>query len=98
MFKIDYFIFKYFLTSKMSNGSPLLNRILFFPKNKLFSVMSNCSTNCGIVRIMLKACVIFGKKVAQNFRVACKLMSTDVYIASCHKFEKWYSNAVAAKN
>jgi hypothetical protein len=53
MFKIDYFIFKYFLTSKiavlhkkMSNGSPLLNRILFFPKNKLLSVMSNCSTNC----------------------------------------------------
>jgi hypothetical protein len=53
MFKIDYFIFKYFLTSKiavlykkMSNVSPLLNRILFFPKNKLLSVMSNCSTNC----------------------------------------------------
>jgi hypothetical protein len=52
---MDYFIFKYFLTSKiavlykkMSNGSPLLNRILFFPKNKLFSVMSNCSTNCAI--------------------------------------------------
>jgi hypothetical protein len=55
MFKIDYFIFKYFLTSKiavlykkMSNGSPLLNRILFFPKNKLFSVMSNCYTNCDV--------------------------------------------------
>jgi hypothetical protein len=56
MFKIDYFIFKYFLTSKiavlykkMSNGSPLLNRVLFFPKNKLFSVMSNCSTNCELI-------------------------------------------------
>jgi hypothetical protein len=32
----------------MSNGSPLLHRILFFPKNKLFSVMSNCSTNCDL--------------------------------------------------
>jgi hypothetical protein len=31
----------------MSNGSPLLHGIPFFPKNKLFSVMSNCSTNCG---------------------------------------------------
>jgi hypothetical protein len=48
MFKIDYFIFQYFLTSKIAvlykknaNGSPLLNRILFFPKNKLFSVMSH---------------------------------------------------------
>jgi hypothetical protein len=41
MFKMDYFIFKYFLTSKiavlykkMSNGSPLLNRILFFPEKQ----------------------------------------------------------------
>jgi hypothetical protein len=43
MFKIDYFIFKYFLTSKiavlhkkMSNGSPLLNGILFFRKTSYY--------------------------------------------------------------
>jgi hypothetical protein len=42
MFKIDYFIFKYFLTSKiavlykkMSNGSPLLNGILFSEKQAI---------------------------------------------------------------
>jgi hypothetical protein len=33
---------------KMSNGSPLLNRIL-----QLFSVMSNCSTNCGYDHVVL---------------------------------------------
>jgi hypothetical protein len=37
MFKIDYFTFIYFLTSKiavLSNGLPLLNRILFFSEKQ----------------------------------------------------------------
>jgi hypothetical protein len=39
-------------------GSPLLNCILFFPKNKLFSIMSNCSTNCGYDHVVLLLALI----------------------------------------
>jgi hypothetical protein len=51
MSKIEYFFFKYFfLTFKIAVLSKKclmvhhLYTAYFFPKNKLFSVMSNCST------------------------------------------------------